>query len=105
MSSKSQSSSSSSSSASSFTYKHRNVIYNDYIDESNHNYDDVKVNTKRRFQQHDDLVRDCTKAHSTAILNGLNLLRETRILCDVNLIAEGKFIFFLIKITPHDTQH
>jgi hypothetical protein len=96
MSSKSQSFSSSlsssSSSASSFTYKHRSV-YNDYIDESNINYNELKVNTKRRFQQHEDLVRDCTKAHCTAILNSLNLLRETRILCDVNLIAEGKVIF------------
>jgi hypothetical protein len=28
--------------------------------------------------------------HSSAILSGLNFLRENQILCDVSLIAEGK---------------
>ena len=37
----------------------------------------------------------CSRNHSEFILNGLKSLKSSRILCDITLIAESKFAFFL----------
>lgn len=40
----------------------------------------------------------CAKQHSETILNGLKSLKCNRILCDVTLIAESKFIVFVLDL-------
>ena len=99
MSSKSQSlsSSSSSCSTSSFTLKHTNSNQDnndyeyddDYINDINFKVN-LSNNTKHQLGPINDLSNESYIVHSSAILSGLNVLRENRVLCDVNLIAEGK---------------
>jgi hypothetical protein len=90
---KSWSSSSSSCSNSNYTQNFDEILYSNFTTSDQSDSTIEMTNNNSNNNPYSAAI-----VHSSAILDGLNFLRENQILCDVNLIAEGKLmIFFYIK--------
>ena len=93
---KSWSSSSSSSSCSNANYKQNCAHTFDEILLSDQS--DSAIDMTKNNNNSNPFAAAAAIVHSSAILSGLNFLRENQILCDVNLIAQGKNVSFNLRL-------